>query len=125
MQETSNRKSSLDIAGEYGQIVGHINDHGPTSDLELSVTLGIPINRVTKNLLKAIMAKAIHPVEPVYRVILAKTLPALVREQLNFRDTDLIRIDCNEDGSSGGTMSVIETDHKEDDSPDGIMSAIE
>lgn len=108
MQETSNRKSSLDIAGEYGQIVRHINDHGPTPDLELSVKLKIPINRVTKNLLKAILVKDISPEEPAYRVILAKALPMPVRELLQFRDADLIRIDCKEDGSSGGTMSVIE-----------------
>jgi len=107
MQETINRKPPKAIAQEPDQIVEYIKEYGPTPELELSVKLDIPINRVTKHLLKAIRANAISSEEPAYQVILAKTLPAPVREQLGFRDTDLIRIDRNEDGSPGGTMSVI------------------
>jgi hypothetical protein len=95
MQETISRKSPKVIALEGDQIVEYIKEHGPTPDLELSVKLNIPLNRVTKNLLKAFRNNALEAKNPPYGVMLAKSLSPLIREWLKCQDSDLIRIDSN------------------------------
>ncbi|UQZ90639.1 hypothetical protein C4J81_16065 [Deltaproteobacteria bacterium Smac51] len=97
MQETTNRKSPKAIEQEYVQVVEYIKEHGPTPDLELSVKLDIPGNRITKILLKAFRNNALEAKNPPYGVMLGKSLPLLIREWLKCQDSDLIRIDSIDD----------------------------
>ena len=64
----------------------------------------IPINRVTKNLLKAFRNNALEAQNPPYGVMLAKSLPPLIREGLKCKDDDLVRIDSNENSV---TLSIV------------------